>query len=65
MPLAGWSVAVKDVIDVAGLPTRCNSPLSSDAPATADAVMDLRRRLSSSHADPRAAAFKTTNLHDW
>ena len=24
-PLAGWSVAVKDIIDLAGMPTRCNA----------------------------------------
>ena len=37
-PLHGLPVAVKDVMDVAGLPTRCNSPALQDrAPATADA----------------------------
>ena len=37
-PLHGLPVAIKDVMDVEGLPTRCNSPaLQNRAPATADA----------------------------
>lgn len=37
-PLHGLPVAIKDVMDVAGLPTRCNSRALQDrAPATADA----------------------------
>ena len=37
-PLHGLPVAVKDVMDVAGLPTRCNSRALQDrAPSTADA----------------------------
>lgn len=37
-PLHGIPVGVKDIIDVAGLPTRCNSnSLADTAPATADA----------------------------
>ena len=36
-PLHGLPVAIKDVMDVQGLPTRCNSPALQDrAPATAD-----------------------------
>ena len=37
-PLHGLPVAIKDVMDVEGLPTRCNSPaLENRTPATADA----------------------------
>lgn len=39
-PLHGIPVGVKDVIDVAGLPTRANSPSRAEAPpATADATV--------------------------
>src|SRR3984957_9506915 len=43
-PLAGQSVAVKDIIAVAGLPTRCGSPASDPAPATVDATVVHRLR---------------------
>jgi 2-dehydropantoate 2-reductase len=43
-PLSGRTVAVKDIIEVAGLPTRCGSPATSDEPATADAVLVGRLR---------------------
>jgi 2-dehydropantoate 2-reductase len=43
-PLAGRPVAVKDIISVAGLPTRCGSPASSPAPASADAPLVARLR---------------------
>lgn len=43
LPLAGVPVAVKDNVDVAGLPTRHGSAASSAAPATADD--ELVRRL--------------------
>jgi Asp-tRNA(Asn)/Glu-tRNA(Gln) amidotransferase A subunit family amidase len=39
-PLAGIPLGVKDIIDVAGLPTRCGSQLRADAnPAAADAAI--------------------------
>ena len=43
-PLAGRPVAVKDIIAVAGLPTRCGSPASDPAPACADAELVARLR---------------------
>ena len=43
-PLAGRPVAVKDIIAVDGLPTRCGSPATSDRPATADAALVSRLR---------------------
>jgi aspartyl-tRNA(Asn)/glutamyl-tRNA(Gln) amidotransferase subunit A len=46
-PLHGVPLAVKDIIDVEGLPTRCNSRSRQDVdPATADAeiVLQLRRQ---------------------
>ena len=45
-PLHGIPVAVKDVIDVAGLPTRANSPSRAEiAPATADATVVAHLRV--------------------
>jgi Asp-tRNA(Asn)/Glu-tRNA(Gln) amidotransferase A subunit family amidase len=44
-PLSGIPVAVKDLIDVAGLPTRCGSAVLADAaPAAADAPVVARLR---------------------
>ena len=44
-PLRGVPFGVKDVIDVAGMPTRCGSPASPDTPAWADAsCVSLLRR---------------------
>ena len=43
-PLAGLPVAVKDLVDVAGLPTTCGSPLYRDAVATRDDLMVARMR---------------------
>ncbi len=43
--LSGWGVAVKDVIDVAGVPTRCGSAVLADAaPAQQDAAVVARLR---------------------
>ncbi|MGH3983761.1 MAG: amidase [Pseudonocardiaceae bacterium] len=44
-PLSGMPVAVKDLIDVAGLPTRCGSAVLADAaPAQQDAAVVARLR---------------------
>jgi Asp-tRNA(Asn)/Glu-tRNA(Gln) amidotransferase A subunit family amidase len=43
-PLAGRPVAIKDIIAVAGLPTRCGSPASDQAPAGTDAELVARLR---------------------
>ncbi|NDZ93004.1 amidase [Streptomyces sp. SID6673] len=43
-PLRGVSVGVKDLIDVAGLPTRAGSTVTSDRPAAADAPCVRRLR---------------------
>ncbi|WIY01130.1 amidase [Amycolatopsis mongoliensis] len=44
-PLGGVPLAVKDIIDLAGLPTRCGSALRADAPpAASDAVIVERWR---------------------
>lgn len=44
-PLRGIPFAVKDIVDVQGLPTRCGSPTRADAdPAAADAVVVERLR---------------------
>jgi aspartyl-tRNA(Asn)/glutamyl-tRNA(Gln) amidotransferase subunit A len=44
-PLAGVPVSVKDILDVAGLPTRWGSPLTADAPpAKADIAAVARLR---------------------
>src|ERR671916_1958051 len=44
-PLHGWPVAVKDLIDVAGVPTRCGSAVLADAvPAQQDAAVVARLR---------------------
>ncbi|HSL09088.1 MAG TPA: amidase [Pseudonocardiaceae bacterium] len=44
-PLSGWPVAVKDLIDVAGLPTHCGSAVLADAaPAQHDAAVVARLR---------------------
>ncbi len=42
-PLHGWAIGVKDIIDVAGLPTRCGVDFLPDEPAAASA--DIVERL--------------------
>jgi Asp-tRNA(Asn)/Glu-tRNA(Gln) amidotransferase A subunit family amidase len=58
-PLAGQPVAVKDIIAVAGLPTRCGSPASDPAPATADAAVVHRLRTAG------AEVFATTQCLEY
>ena len=53
-PLAGRPVAVKDIIAVAGLPTRCGSPASDASPAGSDALLVSRLR------EAGAEVFATT-----
>ncbi len=53
-PLAGRPVGIKDIIAVAGVPTRCGSPASDPAPAASDA--ELVRRLRAAGAE----VFATT-----
>lgn len=43
-PLDGVPVGIKDVIDVAGMPTRCHSRTTSDAPVARDAGIVARLR---------------------
>ena len=43
-PLAGRAVAVKDIVAVSGVPTRCGSPASSPEPAAQDAEIVRRLR---------------------
>jgi 2-dehydropantoate 2-reductase len=38
-PLSGRPVAVKDIVAVRGVPTRCGSPATDDTPAAADAPL--------------------------
>jgi 2-dehydropantoate 2-reductase len=58
-PLAGRPVAVKDIIEVRGTPTRCGSPASDPAPAERDA--ELVRRL----RDAGAEVFLTTQCLEY
>jgi len=58
-PLAGQPVAVKDIIAVAGLPTRCGSPASDPAPASADAPLVSRLRAAG------AEVFATTQCLEY
>jgi aspartyl-tRNA(Asn)/glutamyl-tRNA(Gln) amidotransferase subunit A len=43
-PLMGVPVAIKDIVDVAGLPTRCGSPAYPATPAATDATLVRRLR---------------------
>jgi Asp-tRNA(Asn)/Glu-tRNA(Gln) amidotransferase A subunit family amidase/ketopantoate reductase len=58
-PLAGRPVGVKDIIAVAGLPTRCGSPASDPGPAAADAVLVRRLR------EAGAEVFATTQCLEY
>ena len=58
-PLAGQPVAVKDIIAVAGLPTRCGSPASDPAPARGDATVVRRLRTAG------AEVFATTQCLEY
>jgi Asp-tRNA(Asn)/Glu-tRNA(Gln) amidotransferase A subunit family amidase len=44
LPLAGIPLGIKDILDVAGLPTRAGSSLTSAAPASQDATCVARLR---------------------
>jgi Asp-tRNA(Asn)/Glu-tRNA(Gln) amidotransferase A subunit family amidase len=57
--LAGRPVAVKDIIAVAGLPTRCGAPASDPAPAPADATVVRRLRAAG------AEVFATTQCLEY
>ena len=43
-PLMGVPVGIKDIVDVAGLPTRCGSPAYAATPAASDATLVQRLR---------------------
>ena len=43
-PLHGIPIAVKDIVDEAGMPTRAGSSLTADTPAAADAPVEARLR---------------------
>jgi Asp-tRNA(Asn)/Glu-tRNA(Gln) amidotransferase A subunit family amidase len=57
--LDGYVAGVKDVIDVAGMPTRAGSPLTSPAPARADAPAVARLRAAG------AAIAGKTHCTEW
>ena len=61
-PLAGQPVAVKDIIAVAGVPTRCGSPASAAEPAGRDAL--IVHRLRAAGAEVFAAARLLAVLAD-
>lgn len=57
-PLHGVPVAVKDIIDMAGLATRCGSPAYPDVPVAADAPVVARLRQAG------AVVFAKTVAHE-
>ena len=68
--LAGRAVAIKDIIAVAGLPTRCGSPASDPSPAPRDAALVHRVRaaggevLAASQCLEYAAGFAHPDVGD-
>lgn len=58
-PLHGIPVAIKDNIEVRGLPTRNGSPLSDERPAVRDAAVVERLRAAG------AIVIGKTGLHEW
>lgn len=58
-PLHGIPVAVKDIVDVAGMATTCASAVMDGEPATADAAVIERMR------DAGAIVFGKTNTHEF
>jgi Asp-tRNA(Asn)/Glu-tRNA(Gln) amidotransferase A subunit family amidase len=58
-PLAGRPVGVKDIIAVAGVPTRCGSPASDPRPSVADAALVRRLR------EAGAEVFATTQCLEY
>jgi Asp-tRNA(Asn)/Glu-tRNA(Gln) amidotransferase A subunit family amidase/ketopantoate reductase len=58
-PLAGEPVAVKDIVAIKGVPTRCGSPASDDTPAAADALIVRRLR------DAGAEVFTATQCLEY
>lgn len=58
-PLFGTPVAIKDIIDVRGLPTRCQSAVSDDKPAAEDAPVVARLRAAG------AVIIGKTALHEF
>ena len=58
-PLIGIPIGVKDLVDVAGLPTRCGSLQASGNPATIDAIAISRLR------DAGAIIFGKTTTHEY
>ncbi len=69
-PLAGVPIAVKDLIDVAGVRTRCGSRIREDAPpATSDAPVVAALRRAGARLVGKTAlvefAFGASGINDW